>query len=73
MIPAADIEIGETLSPMLERNQVKMRGVLEVGPVEEQLGYHIRYRDVRPGLVEYADRYCEYLASQGLTAMKRRW
>ena len=65
MVPGADIDIGATMTPTMERNDVKIRGVHDVRPVEEQLGYRILYRDVRAGMKEYADRYCEYLISQG--------
>jgi nucleoside-diphosphate-sugar epimerase len=73
MVPSADIEIGETLTPMLERYEVKMRGVLDVKPVEEQLEYKIRFRDIRAGLAENADRYSEYLSANGKPVAKRRW
>jgi nucleoside-diphosphate-sugar epimerase len=65
MVPGADIDIGASMSPSMERNDIKIRGVHDVGPVEEQLGYQILYRDIRDGVKEYADRYCEYLISQG--------
>jgi UDP-glucose 4-epimerase len=65
MVPSADIEIGETITPLIERYDLKFRGVLDVRPVEEQLGYKIRYRDIRAGMKEYADRYCEYLSANG--------
>jgi hypothetical protein len=39
-----------------EINYVKFRGVLDVRPVEEQLGYRIQYREIRAGRKEYADR-----------------
>jgi UDP-glucose 4-epimerase len=71
MVPGADIEIGAANSPSIERNDLKIRGVHDVRPVEEQLGYAIRYRDVRAGMREYADRYCEYLIAQGKTPAKR--
>ncbi|MCI0621506.1 MAG: hypothetical protein L0387_07535, partial [Acidobacteria bacterium] len=73
MVPGADIEIGETLTPMIERYDLKMRGVHDVRPVEEQLGYRIQYRDIRAGMKEYADRYCEFLISQGKRPAKRAW
>jgi UDP-glucose 4-epimerase len=73
MVPGADIDIGETMSPMIERYDLKMRGVLDVQPVEEQLGYTIRFRDTRSGMREYADRYCEYLISQGQVPAERAW
>ena len=34
-------------------------------------GYRIQYRDIRNGMKEYADRYCEYLESQGHAPAKR--
>jgi nucleoside-diphosphate-sugar epimerase len=73
MVPGANVEIGETITPMIERYDLKMRGVHDVRPVEEQLGYRIRYRDIRTGMKEYADRYCEFLISQGKTPAKRAW
>lgn len=65
MVPGADVEIGETTTPLIERYDTKFRGVHDVQPVEEQLGYRILYRDVRAGMQEYADRYREFLISQG--------
>lgn len=73
MMPGADIEIGETITPMIERYDLKMRGAHDVRPVEEQLGYRIQYRDIRTGMKEYADRYCEFLISKGKTPAKRAW
>jgi nucleoside-diphosphate-sugar epimerase len=73
MVPGADIEIGETITPMIERYDLKFRGVHDVRPVEKQLGYCILYRDIRAGMKEYADRYCEFLTSQGKTHAKRAW
>ncbi|MCI0722455.1 MAG: hypothetical protein L0338_26325, partial [Acidobacteria bacterium] len=49
------------------------RGVHDMRPVEQQLDYQIKYRDVRAGMKEYADRYCEYLIAQGKTAAKGVW
>jgi nucleoside-diphosphate-sugar epimerase len=71
MVPGADVGIGETNTPLIERYDLKMRGVLDVRPVEEQLGYTIRYRDIRAGMAEYADRYCEYLESRGIKPAPR--
>ena len=71
MVPGADVDIGPEMSPMIERYDLKMRGVHDVRPVEEQLGYRIKYADIRAGMKEYADRYCEYLRSQGQTPARR--
>jgi UDP-glucose 4-epimerase len=73
MVPGADIEVGETITPTIERHYLKFRGVLDVRPVEEQLNYHIQYRDIRAGIKEYADRYCEFLPCQNKTPAKRAW
>lgn len=73
VLPSADIEIADVMTPMIERYDLKCRGVHDMRPVEEQLGYQIKYRDVREGMKEYADRYCEYLVAQGRTPTKRTW
>jgi nucleoside-diphosphate-sugar epimerase len=65
MVPGADVDIGPTNTPIIQRYDLKFRGVLDVRPVAEQLGYEIRFRDIRAGMEEYADRYCEFLASEG--------
>ncbi len=73
MVPSACIEIGEAMSPMIERYDLKFRGVHDVQPVSEQLGYRICYTDVRAGIKEYADRYCDYLLANGRTPAARSW
>jgi nucleoside-diphosphate-sugar epimerase len=65
MVPGCDIAIDDAITPELERYEVKFRGVLDVQPVEEQLGYRIRYRDIRAGMLEYAERFCEYEVAHG--------
>lgn len=70
LVPSADIGIGPGLN-YVDSLEIRMRGVLDVQPVKEQLGYRIKYRDVRAGMVEHADRYCEWLASQGKTPARR--
>jgi nucleoside-diphosphate-sugar epimerase len=64
MVPTADISIGAGLGAM-DRMELRMRGVLDVAPVGEELGYHIRYPRLREGVIEHADRYCEWLVAQG--------
>jgi nucleoside-diphosphate-sugar epimerase len=71
MVPGADVSIAPALTPMIERYDLRMRGVHDVTPVETQLGYQIQYRDIRAGMAEYADRYCEWLMAQGKTPAKR--
>jgi hypothetical protein len=73
MIPGADISIADVITPMIARYDLKMRGVHDVRPVEEQLGYAIKYRDIRAGMAEHANRYCEYLISQNKTPARRSW
>lgn len=64
MIPSADVSIRPGLN-FVDSLEIRMRGVLDVQPVEEQLGYAIKYRDIRQGMAEYADRYGEWLLAQG--------
>ena len=73
MLPGADIDIADVMTPMIERYDLKCRGVHDMRPVEKQLGYQMKYRDLREGMKEYADRYCEYLVAQGKTPTKRTW
>ena len=73
MLPGTDIDIADVMTPMIERYDLKCRGVHDMRPVEEQLGYQMKYRDLREGMKEYADRYCEYLVAQGKTPTKRTW
>ena len=67
MVPGCNVSIEDVITPELERYEVKFRGVLDVRPVEHQLGYSIRYSDVRAGMREYAECYSEYLLEQGKT------
>jgi nucleoside-diphosphate-sugar epimerase len=67
MVPGCDVSIADVITPELERYEVKFRGVLDVRPVEEQLGYTIQYRNIRAGMREYAERYSQYLLTQRKT------
>jgi len=40
---------------------------------DKVINFDIKYRDVREGMKEYADRYCEFLICQGKTPAKRAW
>lgn len=71
MIPSADISIQAGEFNFVDSLEVRMRGVLDVQPVEEQLGYQIQYRDLRQGITEHADRYCECLIKQGIKPAER--
>jgi nucleoside-diphosphate-sugar epimerase len=73
MVPGADVAISDVTTPIIERYDLKCRGVHDMRPVEEQLGYTIKYRDIRSGMKEYADRYCEFLISQNRTPVRRAW
>jgi nucleoside-diphosphate-sugar epimerase len=59
MIPSADIQIQPGLS-FVDRLEIRFRGVLDVKPVEEQLGYTIKYADIRAGIAELIARYRDY-------------
>jgi UDP-glucose 4-epimerase len=70
MVPSADISIAPGLN-LVDSLEIRMRGVLDVRPVAEQLGYQIQYPTLRSGLIEYADRYCEWLDYQGVNRAER--
>jgi UDP-glucose 4-epimerase len=70
MIPSAQVSIDTGLN-FVDSLEVRMRGVLDVKPLAEQLNYQIQYQDIRKGMSEYADRYCEWLVSMGKTHEKR--
>jgi UDP-glucose 4-epimerase len=70
MVPSADLGIASGLDHV-DTMEIRMRGVLDIRPVEEQLGYRILYRELRRGIVEYADRYCEWLLSQAKSPARR--
>jgi len=60
MIPTADIDIQPGLS-FLDTLEVRFRGILDVKPVEEQLGYTLKYVNIREGIAELMARYRDYL------------
>jgi len=59
VIPSAQIEIASGLS---EQDQlgIKYRGMHDMQPVKEQLGYTVKYADVRDGIREYIDTTRKY-------------
>ena len=58
-----DIEIASGLSE-LDRLGIKFRGVHDMRPVKEQLGYAVRYADVREGIREYIETTRKYYISK---------
>lgn len=64
LIPSADIEIKSGLS-YADKLEIRYRGITDMRPVEEQLGYKLAYPALRDGMVEFIARYSEYLISQG--------
>lgn len=69
-IPAADIEIESGLS-FADTLEIKFRGMLDMKPTREQLGYELKYADVRNGIDQLIDQYSEYLRTIGRTPAKR--
>jgi nucleoside-diphosphate-sugar epimerase len=63
LIPAADIEIGDGLSP-LEAWDAATRGRYDIGPAKEQLGYDPRLADPRAGIADYIRDLRRYGAVQ---------
>ncbi|HZP79502.1 MAG TPA: NAD(P)-dependent oxidoreductase [Pseudolabrys sp.] len=62
VIPGADIEIGNTLTPLEEEN-VKMRAPLDIAAAKRILGWSPRW-PLEEGVREYADRFRVYVKSQ---------
>jgi nucleoside-diphosphate-sugar epimerase len=62
IIPGADIEIGSGLTES-ERAEILSRGVVDMSPAREQLGFEPRYDDIMLGLEEYVGTYRHYLAN----------
>lgn len=69
-IPNADIEIEGGLS-FADTLEIKFRGILDMAPTHEQLGYQFKYTDVRDGIDQFIDQYSQYLISIGKTPAKR--
>jgi len=66
MIPSADIEIKPGLSDA-DRLEIRYRGLTDMKTVEEQLGYKLKYANVRDGIAEYIARYRQYMIAHGQT------
>jgi UDP-glucose 4-epimerase len=62
IVPGADIEIGDTLTP-LEAENVKMRAPLDVSAARRVLGWSPQW-PLEQGIREYAERYREYMVSR---------
>jgi UDP-glucose 4-epimerase len=62
VIPAADIEIGDTLTP-LEAGNVKMRAPLDISAARRVLGWSPQWT-LEDGIRDYAERYRQYLATR---------
>jgi nucleoside-diphosphate-sugar epimerase len=60
VLPGADIEIGDTLTP-LEAANVKMRAPLDISAAARMLGWSPQWA-LEDGIREYAERFREYLA-----------
>ncbi|MCS6848248.1 MAG: NAD(P)-dependent oxidoreductase [Anaerolineae bacterium] len=61
-IPTAQIEIDSGLSEQ-DKLGIKYRGVHDMKPVEEQLGYRVKFSDIREGIKEYIETTQRYYAS----------
>jgi nucleoside-diphosphate-sugar epimerase len=66
LIPTADVEVGAglTAAQMLE---IRFRGRIDVKPVEEQLGYKIKYANIREGIAELIATHSKYMLACGQT------
>jgi nucleoside-diphosphate-sugar epimerase len=61
IVPGADIEIGDTLTP-LEQQNVKMRAPLDVAAARRVLGWSPQW-PLEKGIREYAERYRAFVAN----------
>lgn len=61
LVPAADIAIGAGLSAD-DLIEIRYRGVLDIAPARQQLGYAPRFTDIRSGLADYVATYRQYLS-----------
>ena len=62
VIPGADIEIGDALTP-LEAGNVKMRAPLDISAARRVLGWSPQW-SLEDGIRDYAERYRQYLATR---------
>jgi UDP-glucose 4-epimerase len=69
-IPSADVKIDPGLS-FADTLEIKFRGLLDVKPTREQLGYEFKYADIRDGIDQLIDQFSEYLISIGKTPAER--
>lgn len=65
-IPSANVVIEPGLS-FADTLEIKFRGMLDMKPTLEQLGYELTYTDVRDGIDQLIAQYSEYLDSIGKT------
>jgi nucleoside-diphosphate-sugar epimerase len=66
LIPSADLSIRPEHDEY-DKLEVCFRGVLDMKPVEEQLGYKVRYTDLRAGIADNVQTHSAWLRSQGIT------
>jgi UDP-glucose 4-epimerase len=59
IVPGADIEIGDTLTP-LEQQNVKMRAPLDIAAARRLLGWSPK-RPLQDGIRQYAERFRAYV------------
>ena len=63
LVPGADIEIGDTLTP-LEENNVKMRAPLDITAAKRLLGWSPQW-PIEDGIRQYTDRFRQSLHDGG--------
>ena len=66
MVPSADIEIESGLS-YADKLEIRYRGLTDMGPVKEQLGYELKYPRLHDGLAEFIASYRDYMLAHGET------
>lgn len=64
LVPGANIHMAGGLSE-LDKLGIRFRGVHDMAPVKEQLGYEVRYADIREGIGEYIETTRKYYEAHG--------
>jgi nucleoside-diphosphate-sugar epimerase len=69
-VPGAAIEIGPGLSKD-DLVEIAYRGVLDIGPGRDQIGYEPRFQDLRDGIADYISQYRRFLAREARPELTR--
>ena len=63
LIPGANISVSD-VSTQLDEMEASFRGILSIANAREQLGWAPKFTPLREGIIEYIDRYRDFLAER---------